>query len=178
MVIVEGPDGSGKDTLIAAIGHRSFKLKALRGGVGGVSTYEAGNGLGDGTAGWAGTDPALLAYSRKITQARGTNIAFNRFHLSEYVYGPLLRDRQELRPADLLFMRSFLYSYNVPVILCLPSFAQTMRNVSLPGRERPAYQTDDFLAEAYDRFADLREFATVVYDFTLDPTAETVKSLL
>lgn len=174
-VIIEGPDGSGKDVLIETLGYHGFKLKALRGGVGGTEAYDNGNGLGDGLAGWAGSEPALAAYKAKVRAARGLRVAFNRFHLSEAVYGPILRGSQELSVFDLEDLKSFLWEEHVPVILCLPSFVTTLNNVKRPGRERPAYQTEEFLRQAYDQFYRLRAYATYVYDFNEDPKAEGVK---
>lgn len=178
MIIVEGPDGSGKDVLIETLKHQSFKLKALRGGVGGTESYANGNGLGDGLAGWAGNDPALLAYQKKIKAARGINVAFNRFHFSEYVYGPLLRGTSEVGLNDLEVMKTFLWYYRVPVILCLPSFEVTLENVRRPGRERPAYQTEGFLSDAYNGFKQIMPWATITYDFKKDPLAKEVRRLL
>lgn len=190
-IIVEGPDGSGKDTLIEALGFQSYKLKALRGGVGGTESYRGGNGLGDGTAGWAGEDPALLAYVKKLVAAKDApkeerpvhesgqrvGIAFNRFHLSEYVYGPILRKTQEVSDSDLRWLTNFCAAQDVAVILCLPPWEETLRQVSRPGRERPAYQTAEFLEQAYWDFYALRRYA-IVYDFTADPEAAVVKGLV
>jgi thymidylate kinase len=174
MIIVEGPDGSGKDTLIANLGYESKKLKALRGGVGGTVNYTAGNGIGDGLAGWGGDHPALLAYTHQVMKARGTKTAFNRFHLSEVVYGPILRGKQELSPADLRFLDGLLRTLDATVILCLPPFEVTLANVRKPGRERPAYQTDEFLSRAYVEFDMLKKWATIVYDFTRDPVPQLI----
>lgn len=178
MIVVEGPDGSGKDTLIAALGHHSFKLKALRGGTGGVTGFGVNGGIADGQAGWGENQPALLAYTHQLLKARNTQIAFNRFHLSEVVYGPILRDKQELNEGDLYALDSLLRTLDAHVILCLPPFDVTMANVRQPGRERPAYQTDEFLSTAYESWCRVARWAHIVYDFTLDPTAEAVKALV
>lgn len=163
MIIVDGPDGSGKSTLIENLGYERRRLKSLRGGTGGVLP----DGTGDGTAGWGGNDPALLCYARKV--AEGGRVAFDRFHLSEIVYGPILRGCQELRDVDLGLLHKFLVERGVQVVMCLPPFDVTMRNVKQNGRERPHYQTDEFLQRAYAEFMRLTPWATVVYDFTRDP---------
>jgi hypothetical protein len=163
MIIIEGPDGSGKSTLIRSLHHKGKCLKALRGGVGGTQR----DGSGDGTAGWAGVDPALVAYTRQVLTA-AEDTAFDRFHLSEYVYGPLLRQKQELSEGDLHMLSIFLRDRHVPIILCLPPFSVTWRNVTQEGRERPSYQTEAFLHQAYRAFEQLAPWATMVYDYTHD----------
>jgi thymidylate kinase len=165
MIIIEGCDGSGKSTLIANLGYEGLKLKSLRGGVGGTQQ----NGLGDGDTGWAGIGPALLAYHKKIKEIGSRRIACDRFHLSEIVYGPLLRHRQELDAQDLSLLNAFLHQRQIPVVMCLPPFEVTLANVARAGRERPAYQTDEFLHQAYEAFVRLTPWATVIYDFTCDP---------
>lgn len=179
MIIVDGPDGSGKDTLIANLGFHAYKLKALRGGVGGVKMMAAEGGVDDGVAGWGGDDPALLCYVNQVMKRRGDHmLAFNRFHLSEVVYGPILRGTDELSTRDLDALDSLLRAMDVHVILCLPPFDVTLEQVKRPGRERPAYQTEEFLLHAYNGFHSVQRYATVVYNFTEDPTAASVKRLL
>lgn len=166
MIIVEGPDGSGKTTLIESLGLERKRLKSIRGGVGGTKF----NGTGDGVAGWGGKEPALLAYTRKVIETGAkTQVAFDRFHLSEAAYGPLLRQIQEVSDGDLQFLTAFLRDQHIQVVMCLPPFEVTVDNVNREGRERPAYQTAEFLQQAYAEFVRLSPWATIVYDYTRDP---------
>jgi len=116
LIVVEGPDGSGKSTVIKNLGYDPIKFRALRTGVGASRPDgTCGETTGD-ASGWAGNRPAFDAYRQQVKNARpGT--AFDRFHLSE--------------------------------IVCLPPFETTFANVTLPGRERPAFQTEEFLRRAY-----------------------------
>ena len=166
MIILEGPDGSGKTTVLERLGYERRAFKALRAEVGG---NEPG---GTATSNFGGTTPAHIAYAQEILKARRENnhaIAFDRFHLSEHVYGPILRGKQELTEEDLNGLAIYLGRYHIPIILCLPPFEVTLKNVMTAGRERPAYQTEAFLRQAYDGFARLTPWAQVVYDFTRDP---------
>jgi thymidylate kinase len=162
MIIIEGPDGSGKTTLINRLNFDRRRLKSIRGGVGGTRF----NGSGDGVAGWGGNDPALLAYTRKVIEAGTAPIAYDRFHLSERVYGPILRAKQELSDGDLELLTAFLRETRVKVVMCLPPLAVSLANVMQNGRERPHYQTEEFLQEAYAEFERLAPWATIVYDYT------------
>ncbi len=165
MIIVEGPDGSGKSTLITNLGLERKRLKSIRGGVGGTRF----NGTGDGVAGWGGDDPALKAYCAKVLGfGPAAPIAFDRFHLSEVVYGPILRHVQEISDGDLEFLAAFLRDRHVKVVMCMPPFAVTLANVNGEGRERPSYQTEGFLHQAYKAFERLAPWATIVYDYTRD----------
>lgn len=173
MIIVEGPDGSGKSTLIKNLGFTPLKLRALRSGVGATQADGSCAGLaGVKTSGWAEGLPAIVAYARKIREVQqipGARIAFDRFHLSEVVFGPLLRGRQDVLDDDLVIINQILRDKQIPVILCLPPREVTLANVMAPGRERPDFQTEAFLIHAYERFERLAPWATHVYDFTRDP---------
>lgn len=176
MIIVEGPDGAGKTKLIERLNHHRVHLKSLRGGLGGTTEQ-----------GWAGSmDSVLGAYARKLVDGemaeRGDNacahelgvptgeqIAFDRFHLSERVYGPILRNQQLITDECLGLLGRILSSRHVPIILCLPSFKTTLANVSRDGRERPTYQTEAFLHMAYKAWELLAPYATIVFDYTKDP---------
>jgi hypothetical protein len=173
MIIVEGPDGSGKTTVLGRVLARygastRIHLKSLQGGIGG-NKYDRGDRT---DVGWGNGLPPLLAYTRKVRELKRHQmmpaLGVDRFHLSERVYGPLLRNTQLLNDNDLDFLGSFLKQEGVPVILCLPSFDRTMANVMLKGRERPAYQTDAFLRAAYDEFTRLTRWATVVYNYEIE----------
>jgi len=168
MIIVEGPDGSGKSTLIQHLGFLPRKFKALRTGLGGTNSL----GLHDGIFGWGHTDETVNAYYRVIDEYHGArrheNIAADRFHLSERVYSPILRGYQAVTDEDLATVSRTCRMQQIPIILCLPPFHVTLANVLVTGRERPSYQTEAFLREAYDAFVKLAPWATVVYDYTVD----------
>lgn len=159
MVIVEGPDGSGKSQLIRRLGLKAVHLKSLRGGVGGTTPE-----------GWGAGDPAIVAYVKKIREAVADPLlAYDRFHLSEHVYGPMLRNKQELPGPDLQMVNDYIHQHKIPVILCLPDFAQTLKVVALEGRPRPEYQTEGFLHQAYVLWQTMAPWATHVFDYTRDP---------
>lgn len=162
MIIVEGPDGSGKTETINKLGFLRHALKSLKGGIG-----------GDGSiGGWAPGYGAVAAYARQVREAQmrpGTKIAFDRFHLSEAVYGPILRNQQLIDDDTMTVINHMLRDKQIPVILCMPPFETTLANVMQEGRPRPEYQTVEFLKRAYEGFQKLAPYATILYDFTKDP---------
>lgn len=158
MIIVEGPDGSGKSTLIKNLG---IEHAIWMGGVR-VRSPKGVDWVSPGTS-------ALSQFLNQITNYERNPVAFDRYHLSERIYGPLLRDRQEISDFNLRVINDLIHDAAIPVILCLPPYSAAYANVTEAGRPRPAYQTDAFLRRAYDEFLSLQPWATVVYDFTRDP---------
>lgn len=141
-LIVEGPDGAGKSTVIEKLGLTRRHLKSLRGGVGGTTP-----------AGWCGDDHPAVAYIKQLINAPdGT--AFDRFYMSEQVYGPILRQGSAISTGAVQIVQDIERLMRIPTVVCLPSFETTFRNVTQPGRERPVYQTVDFLRTAYDRWVE------------------------
>lgn len=163
MIIVEGPDGSGKTTLIENLKHQQHKLRSLLGGVG-----------GDTKKGWGSVDISPVPnYVKKILEAEdlertGVRVAYDRFHLSEIVYGPILRKKQLFTEDDLAMLTGYCHRKKVSIILCLPPLETTVSNVMREGRERPDYQTVEFLQNAYADFLGLKEWADFVFDYTRD----------
>jgi hypothetical protein len=155
IVVVEGPDGSGKSTLIEQLGLKRQHVLALQG------WREPG-------------ETTHQAYCRRLAHAEDET-GFDRFHLSERVYDVTLRAgrNHELVATFPHIVRS-VRAMGVPVILCLPPLATCMNNVLREGRERPPYQTVPWLREAYYFFWRLQDQATVVYDYTTQqpPTRE------
>jgi hypothetical protein len=166
-LIVEGPDGSGKTTIIEKLGLTRRHLKSLRGGVGGQA-YDQGTEMVPG--GWGGKDPAAVAYIRQLIEAPdGT--AFDRFYLSELVYGPILRGQSAIRETDVDLVRRVAGLMKIYTVVCLPSFETTFQNVITPGRERPSYQTPEFLRAAYDGWKRVLNFRTedvIIFNYETD----------
>ena len=167
MIIVEGPDGSGKTTLIERLGFERKHLKALRSGVG-----------SEGTGNWGAGLPAIEAYANQLLTAP-LNQAFDRFYLSETIYGPLLRGASAIRSPEVTVLQRLITGMNIPEIICLPGFDTTFGNVTREGRERPAYQTDAFLRESYDDFshASGRGNRYITWNYETQPLPEMQPSL-
>ena len=160
MIILEGPDGSGKTTVIERLGYERRAFKALRGGVG---ESERGN--------WGAQDPAPIAYARQILAAH-PRVAFDRFHLSETIYGPILRQGSGISDEEVVVLERLLKARGVTTILCLPPAVDTLRNVVKEGRERPAYQTLGFLRKSYlawERLRDATDRYDVFYNYVAKP---------
>lgn len=167
MIILEGPDGSGKTTILRRLGHERRAFKALRAGVGG---NEPG---GSATSDFAGRDPAPIAYARQVLAAH-PRVAFDRFHLSEVIYGPILRGAAGISDEEVILLERLLYARGIQTVICLPPFKTTMENILASGRERPRYQTLGFLRRAYLAWQDLA--GKLRHDVTLDYTKQPEES--
>lgn len=144
-LIVDGPDGGGKSTVVDRLGLERMHLKSLRGGVGGT-TLE----------GWAGVDDAPVAYARKLIESPpGT--AFDRFYLSELIYGPMLRGESAITPEEVTLVQRVERALGIQTVVCLPSYGRTLKNVMQAGRERPLYQTPAFLRGAYEAWSQIND---------------------
>ena len=179
MIIVDGPDGSGKSTLIEGLGYLPRKFRALRAGIGATQADGAAADTAT-TDGWANPDDeAQIAYARAIhdalreeaAQHHTSKIAFDRFHVCETIYGPMLRGASGITADEVKVLHRLITARAIPVILCLPPFETALKNVSRAGRERPAFQTNEFLENAYEGFSKIRMSFMVdtVYDYTIHP---------
>lgn len=139
-VIIEGPDGSGKTQLIESLGLPNEHVLAFKPEYG---------------------DP-IAYYAEKLADDEPK--AFDRFFLSELVYGPILRGRSAIADAQIDILRGMFP--RVSVIMCLPPFATTY--LATRSRPWPDYQTDEFLAKSYADFQKLADSRLVdyVYDWT------------
>lgn len=169
-LIVEGPDGGGKSTVIERLGLTRRHLKALRAGIGGALEHPKDKG-------WGGDDRAPIAYIRQMITAPD-HLAFDRFYLSEQIYGPMLRGQSAITLDGAMLVDEVRDQMNIPMVICLPSFETAYANVVKPGRERPGYQTPDFLREAYDRWTDMADRQDSTSALIFNYEAESLDTLI
>lgn len=110
IIILEGPDGSGKSTLAHAVASL----------LGGATVVSSGPPIGD----------PFNEYMEKINEARlrPTHTIFDRLHVGELVYGPLLRGRSRLTAADAFIIEGTLNA------LCASGFHCTAPTATLKAR--------------------------------------------
>jgi hypothetical protein len=154
IVVLEGPDGSGKTTL----------ARALEADLGYVVRHE-------------GPPPADLEdvfeyYAGKLTlaafEAMSTGVVLDRFALGERVYGPLLRGRDRLGDSGWAAMHSCLDACGAFRVLCLPPYhraLETWQSRQLEGREFITSEETFFRTWMEWRTWDL-DRGQVTYDWT------------
>ena len=157
VIILEGPDGSGKSTTAQRIAQH-FDLPTFH--------------MGPPPEGISAKDQYLSVLLNTRTQYLGA--VFDRFHLGERVYGPLVRGVDTLGDDGQRLVERALMQLGVTIIRCLPPYDVCYNNWSL--RLALEYvKRDDMHRAIYDRYAAI-ESALPMLDF--DYTSETTDSLI
>lgn len=96
IIILEGPDGGGKDTVIKTI------LKQYPT----ATCYHFGIPR-------SGEDQLLRYAIPLLEHRRGDTLIFNRSWYSEFVYGPIMRNQSELQPRDSTLLDNIAISKDI-----------------------------------------------------------------
>lgn len=159
MIVVEGPDGSGKSTLVKAICER-FDL------------HEGTRGTLNRDLLWTVTKSDTMRALAGMVQGSHEPRVWDRLYYSDFVYAPL-----SVTPRDCAFppsvenhVEAVLASVQPPIILCLPPWSVVKANI-----ESDRHQMDGVVERAFDIYAayDNLEFPgwTFRYDYTTDKVA-------
>jgi hypothetical protein len=96
IIVIEGADGTGKTTLARALEKCGFEYR------------HQGPPAGD----------PFEVYTRELLSARGKDVVFDRLHVGELVYGPVMRGRSLITVEQLRLLNRLLFSLGGKVILC------------------------------------------------------------
>jgi len=110
IVIVEGPDGAGKTTLM-----RTFKAWGWR-----YAYHDAPPVTGE---------DKFETYTAAILSVKPSEyVIFDRFHLSEHVYGQVVRGKTQIELEHVRILNRILYARGCLTIFCLPALRTIEKN--------------------------------------------------
>lgn len=146
-IILEGPDGAGKTVL-------ARKLCAHLG----MGYHHEGPPPREGSV--------LTHYARLLAEAKRPTV-FDRLHLGEAVYGPLLRGASNLSDYDFKLLQRLINGTGTTVIGCYPSYETCVQNMR--GRTELLERPQDILA-AYEAWGVVfRTRPCAMYDYLTAP---------
>jgi GTPase SAR1 family protein len=168
VIVVEGPDGAGKTTLVNFLAsHYGFRVenkdKENRQEPGGPpkrptreSTWEA---LGLAVAGHT---PVLI---------------YDRLFVSELIYGPIVKQRVDMGTTERILAERVFAALSIPFVLCMPPKEQVVDNVK---RTEGQWTTaKEKIGEIYDAYAAYWPplIGYIHYDYTFDEPERVIRAI-
>jgi thymidylate kinase len=98
MIVIEGADGTGKTTLAREIEKRGWKYVHNGPPPEGISLYDH--------------------YTEQILAARGKKVVFDRLHVGELVYGPVMRGKSQITIEEMRLLNRLLFAFNAKIVFC------------------------------------------------------------
>jgi thymidylate kinase len=159
MIVLEGPDGAGKSTLATA-------LSRMTG-----FAYQHFTAPAKGTS-----FDATCRQSLDRIRADGKNVIVDRFHLSERVYGPLLRGADTMTET---FEQTVWEAVRPVVVMCLPPYRVAFENWAKRKAANGELVTKSEQYEAvYLAYENLRTTLPILqYDYTRDRAVDLCERL-
>lgn len=156
MIIVEGPDGSGKSTLVGELVSRLGLIQGTR------STLDRDR-LHETTV--------QDSYRAVMAAVNGMDepVIWDRMFYSDGIYAPIVRDEESMFPGTTIeYLHRLVLAMRAPVVICLPPLEVVRANVASSRQLAGVAENIDAIYEAYEMLA--REFSPsqcIVYDYTI-----------
>jgi thymidylate kinase len=117
LIILEGPDGSGKSTLARELERLGFRTIAVGKPPDRTSRFQTMQHH---------LLPLIEHGSKKATELYP--VVFDRLHVSEWVYGDIMRGGSPMVEKDFDAIQEFIDDNNGQLVLCLPPYEVCYRN--------------------------------------------------
>lgn len=162
MIIIEGPDGAGKTTLVEKLlkhydfareGPRGTRDRSLLYTVTVPDTFGAIN-------------RAIRATSSPSTTVRRDLCVWDRLYFSEMVYAPIVGRPCEFSTGQQDFIGAILETIGCPIILCLPPVETVKENALAAEQMKGVKENIEGIWRAYDDLYYTMPNQTAVYDYT------------
>ena len=174
IIIVEGPDGAGKSTMIEDL-KRQYLMRAGQTPES-VQVWHAGPFPQDSNP-W--TEYVVPLSRLQVT--RGYLVLIDRWHLGELVYGPLLRGQSRLSPEQRVWIDGYLKSMGAITVCLTATIEELTRRLSERGDDLIKAEQFPYLVAQYDELTrDLppEAITTRVFDTTNQRVSPTAASIL
>lgn len=162
LILVEGPDGAGKTTLVDRL---FWSTRAA---------WRSSCGVPQG--------PALPEYTRKLIEGwyeRAPVVIFDRFHLGEQVYGPIMRNGDSLGAMGCEVLEDILRQFYHPVVVLARPPLESCLDVWRARRDKEYVDDEEKMVRVWESFGNLRTSLRVIdYDHQKDSEASLIKKVL
>lgn len=159
VVILEGPDGSGK-SMVAKHLHDKYGYEIEK----------------TGPPPSSGDVSALYRHRLRTSLARSTRTVFDRLHVGEAIYGPLLRGADRMGADGLDSIERIIAENNVALIICCPPWDTLVEGWR---SKDDLLKNEDMLRAVRDKyFTHAVRLGVRVYDWTASNADEVLKGLI
>lgn len=161
LIVLEGPDCAGKSTLAGELCKLGYQVQHN------------------------GPPPPwkdLTDFYMSQLQTAEQKTVFDRLHLGEYVYGPILRNRRGISIGSVIEINNYIESHNGVVVLCIPPWENVL-DEWIKRQESEHIKKFDQLKESYYGFIQLADrpywsrSLITTYDYTKRAAAPFAKAL-
>lgn len=156
MIIVEGPDGAGKTTLVNRL-RKDFP-----------ELTEGERGTSNRKLLYTVTVPDTYTALRYAVNPYDHPRIWDRLFYSEFVYAPMGGREPRFNLAQTKFIREMIEAMRVPVIVCLPPLPDVKKNVLVEDQMDGVVDKISLIYTSYTRMLRDGWFgpAVIVYDYT------------
>jgi thymidylate kinase len=158
IIILEGPDGAGKSTMIEEL--KRHYLMQINSTPERVQVWRAGP-FPEGSNPWT----EYVVPISQLVPTRDYLILIDRWHLGELIYGPLLRGQSRLSMAQRDWIDGYLKSLGVVMVYLRATVEELTHRLGERGDDLIKAEQLPYLLDAYDAIAN-STLKTIVHDTT------------